>query len=283
MKKMEVQKKWKRFVMCLAVAMAVIAASKAIPAYAGDFTTAIALPTNGTWSGTCELAEKATDYYKFTISTAGEIDVKLMSYTYGLKCTLYDSNFNEINNVRVYGSEQSPDTNSIGQWLSQGTYYVSVSLSSYEKSGNYKLYASFSTSGITAADKDSFDLPQNMGINSKVAGALTYSNIVDWYKVSIPAAGKYTHILQSSNSMVCRLFDGNLSELSTLRGYSSSMATKEIELKPGTYYMKIEGYVSSSCGTYSCQLKEAIPAKGDVLTDSKNQAKYKVTKAGRSG
>ena len=81
MKKMKFQEKWKKFAMCIAVAAAVLTASKAIPAYAGDFTDAVTLPTNGTWSGKCELAEKTTDYYKFSVSTAGEADIKIMTYT----------------------------------------------------------------------------------------------------------------------------------------------------------------------------------------------------------
>lgn len=283
MKKIEFRRKWKKFIMCFAVVMAMFAAPKAATVYAGDFTTAVTLPTNGVWSGKCELAKGATDYYKFTISKAGEVDIKLMSYTHGIRCTLYDSNFDEVSYVNSYGSESSPATRAITEWLSQGTYYVSVSLSEYRESGNYKLYASFSSSGINAADKDSYDSPQNMRINSKVTGVLTNSNNVDWYKVTVSSTGKYRYIFQCSDSMRCSLYDMNLSELSYLFRYYAYMETKEVELKPGTYYIKIQGYVSSTCGTYTCQFNEAIPAKGDILTDSNNQAQYKVTKSLKSG
>lgn len=263
--------------------MAVFMASKAIPAYAGDFTTAATLPTNGTWSGKCELAEKATDYYKFTITTAGEIDLKLMSYAHLLTYSLYDSNFDPICTARAGGSENSPETKTINQWLSQGTYYVSVS-SSYGNGGiSYKLYASFATSGLTAADTDSYDSPQIMKVNSKAAGVLTYSNNVDWYTVTISTAGKYQHFFQYSDSFRCYLYDANLSTLDTLFRYGTNTDTQEIELKPGTYYIKINGYTPSICGTYTYQLVESLPAKGDILTDSKTQAHYKVTKAGKSG
>lgn len=279
----------KKFIMCFAMVVAMFAASKAIPAYAGDFTTAITLPTNGAWSGKCELAEGAADYYKFTISTAGEVDIKLMSYSFGLNCYLYDSNFERI--TWIYwceGNETSPNTKSIIQWLSQGTYYVSVVSASGRTSGSYKLYASLSSSGITAVENDSYDSPQNMSINSKVTGVITYSNSEDWYKVTIPSSGKYRYMFQSSDNMVGYLYDVNLSKLYSLDSSSSGIGTKEIELKSGTYYIKIPGYVSTvieyrSRGTYTCQLYEAIPTKGEVLNDSKNQAQYKVAKAGKSG
>ncbi len=274
----------KKFIMCFAVIVAMIAALKAVPAYAGDFTTAATLPINGVWSEKCEFAE-GTDYYKFTISTAGEMDIKLMSYSYGLNCYLYDSNFERITWIyALSGSETSPNTRSITQWLSQGTYYVSVEhLGGY--GGIYRFCASFSSSGITAVENDSYDSPQNMSINSKATGVITYSNMEDWYKVTIPSSGKYRHIFQRSCKISCELYDVNLSKLHGLYSSSSSVATKEIELKSGTYYIKIQGSVDvpGCCGTYTCQFNEAIPTKGEVLDDSTNQAQYKVTKAGKSG
>lgn len=276
----------KNFIMCFAAVMAIFAASKAVSAYAGDFTTAIALPTNGLWSGKCELATDTTDYYKFTISTAGEMDIKLMSYSLSLNCNLYDSNFKKIKYIyALSGSETSPNTQSIIQWLSQGTYYVSVEPLG-RHGGIYRLYASFSSSGITAAGNDSYDSPQNISINGKASGVIAYSNYEDWYKVTVPSSGKYRHIFQSSGGMNCCLYDANLSELHSLSSSSSSIETGEIELKPGTYYIKILGGGPDAYrngGTYTYQINEAIPVKGEVLDDSKYQAQYKVTKAGKSG
>lgn len=280
MEKMEFQKQWKKLVMCMAVLIAVFTALKAVPVYAGDFTTAATLPTNGQWSAKYVLAQDTTDYYKFTISTAGAVDIKLMAYTpSSLECTLYDSNFDKITYEYSSGSETSPKTESMVRWLSQGTYYVSVSQSS-GKGGNYKLYASLSSSGITAADKDSYDSPQVMSVNSKVSGVMTVSNKEDWYKVTISSAGKYRQICQSSDTMECSLYDVNLSRLNYLYCLYADTDIGDIELKPGTYYIEIKGRYG---GTYTCEFNEVIPAKGDILTDSDNQAQYTVTKAGKSG
>lgn len=54
MKKIEFRRKWKKFIVCFAVVMALFAAPKAATVYAGDFTTAVTLPTNGVWSGISE-------------------------------------------------------------------------------------------------------------------------------------------------------------------------------------------------------------------------------------
>lgn len=281
MEKTRLHEKFRRVVLCMAVAITMLAASKAVPAYASDFTTAVTLPTNGAWTENYELVKETTDYYKFTISSAGSIDLKIMSYVSDLDCTLYDSNFNNINSKSVGGSETSPQVGSMEKWLSQGTYYVTVS-SWRGKSGNYKLYISFASSGMAAAEKDSFDLPRDMSINSKATGVFTHSNQEDWYKVTIPVAGKYNYVCQRSaiNGSSSCLYDSNLSELSAINFYYSNTETKEIMLNPGTYYIKFQG---KNGGTYTCQLNDAIPAKGEVLIDTKSQAEYKVTKAGRKG
>lgn len=281
MKKLGFEKAWKRFVLYMAMVMAVITASKVVPAYAGDFTTATTLPTNGVWSGKCELGPNTADYYKFTIVTAGQVDVKLMAYAPNLYATLYDSNFKEIDTATPWeGSETSPRMDSIVEWLSQGTYYVSVS-DNFGRGGNYKLCTSFSTSGMTAAEMDSYDSPQNLRMNGKVSGVFTNSNQEDWYKVTISSARKYRYILQCSNNFIgCNLYDRNLSELHNMNSWNEKTISKELELTSGVYYIKVSG---TRGGTYTCQFNEIIPAKGDLLVDSKNQAQYKVTKAGTKG
>lgn len=285
MKKIGFQKKWVRFVMCMAAAMAVFAASKTVPTYAGDFSSAVILPANGVWTEKYELADKTTDYYKFSILEAGKVNVKMMSYAPYLTYTLYDSNYDKISEKGLLSgseSETSPSTESIELWLSQGTYYVAVAPwfnKVDEAGGTYKLYASFLSGGITAADNDSYGSPQNMRLNSRVTGVLTNSNREDWYKVTIPSAGKYRYICQRSSNMKCCLYDSNLSEMGAMY-YGTGTESQEIGLRPGSYYMQIEGTYG---GTYTCQINEAIPAKSDILTDSKSQAQYKVTKAGRTG
>ncbi|MCI9493956.1 MAG: hypothetical protein HFH42_12830 [Lachnospiraceae bacterium] len=109
--------------------MAVFAASKTVLAYAGDFTAAATFPTNGEWGEKCVLDGNATDYYKFTITTAGEMDVKLMAYAPYLTYTIYNSNFVKISEQGLLTggeTETSPCTELIRLQLSQGIYYVPV-------------------------------------------------------------------------------------------------------------------------------------------------------------
>lgn len=68
------QRFWKRLVIFMVMTLAVFTMLKPIPAHAGDFTTAAPLPTNGEWSEKYKLADATTDYYQFTISTAGKVN-----------------------------------------------------------------------------------------------------------------------------------------------------------------------------------------------------------------
>ena len=137
MNKHNLMKKRKKFAACMlaAMVMALCAGLKSMPAYADGFTDAVSIPADGVWSDKYLLAEGTTDYYKFTIAKAGETDIKLMSYTVNLTYTLYDSNFKGIKSKNLHdGTDTSPYTESIVQWLSQGTYYVSVS-QQFQKGG----------------------------------------------------------------------------------------------------------------------------------------------------
>ncbi len=282
MEEMRSYEKCKRKITYIVVAAMIFIVSRAVPVYAGDSTDAAALSINGEWSERYGLEEGTTDYYRFTIQKAGKIDLKMMAYAPDLVCTLYDGGLNGIKEKCAnVGSETSPRTVTIEWWLPQGTFYVAVS-SRVEKSGAYKLKADLRSSGITAADKDSYDHPQDMQVNGQVSGVLTYSNKDDWYRSRIASAGYYRCFSRWSgcNGATCFLYDQDLRELCAMRSDAPENA-KEIMLAPGIYYMKIEG--GEAGGTYSCGIKEIIPVQGDILTDDRGQVRYKVTKAGREG
>ena len=252
-----------------AMAMMMLAIFQPMSVYAGDFSTASTLPLDGKWSDKCLLQEKATDYYKFTISTAGIVNIKLMAYTDCMAYYVYNSEYNMVGfECRAYnGSENSPEVGAEQYCLSQGTYYVAVKKYAGNEEGNYRLNASFSSYGITASENDSFDTPLSMSVNKKVTGVLTQTNGVDWYKIRIPAAGSYKLIFEISNSSLadCEFYDSNLSLLE----YTSGVSSKELNLSAGTYYIKIKSYYEFK---YTCQINELIPKKGDMLTDTKTQA-----------
>lgn len=297
---MKQEKKLRKFAGFMVVIMAIILGSlKATPVYANDFTNASTLSLNGQWSSKCVLAKNTTDYYKFTISNAGSVNLKVMTYiNHDFKYTIYDSDYNEIDGSWIRGgSESSPEVVSETYILSQGTYYISY-MSVSGATGNYKVYGNFESYGITAVENDSYDLPQNMSVDKKIIGAMTYTNMVDWYKITVPTTGKYrqffyafypnTDNVGGSEQIICTLYDVDLSKKASVDIWatdSGSTETTDIELSAGTYYVKVakDAFSSDLCGKYTYQLNSVIPVKGEILTDTATQAQYKVTKSGKTG
>lgn len=272
---MKQEKKLRKFAGFMVAIMAIILGSlKATPVYANDFTNASTLSLNGQWSSKCVLAKNTTDYYKFTISSAGSVDLKVMSYISSgyMDCMVYDADFDMVGHWTVSGgTEASPEVDSEKYVLSQGTYYVALSSN---RGGDYRIYGDFESYEITAIENDSYDCPQKLSVDTPKNGALTYSNKVDWYKITIPSTGKYKQIVFGTD-VKWSLYDSNLKILAN--GYTTDL---EVELPSGICYVKIE---VKYYGKYTYQLNSIIPVKGEILTDTATQAQYKVTKSGKTG
>lgn len=275
------RKKAKINMFLIAALTMILVAWKASPVYASDFTTASTISMSGTWSGISVLEAGATDYYKFQIASAGEVDFKVMSYINDIcNYKLYDSDFHELSDKSVsYGSETSPKVGNTVYTLSQGTYYVAFS--SFSKTaGNYRLCASFKSYGITVNEQDSYDSPQNLNTEKKVTGAITCTNTEDWYKVKISSAGKYRMTVSGFYAFECGIYDSMLTELHRSSIYGSDSNSAELELKAGTYYLQAKSHFY---GKYTCQLSLVVPPKGEILSDTGKRAQYKVTKSGKTG
>lgn len=239
-----------------------------------------ALSVKGERSEKFELQQGGTNYHKFTITKAGKTNLEFMSYAADLEYSLCDSKFKRIDGQsRINGSETSPIKASMYEYLSQGTYYLAVTSYNGAGGGSYKLCVSFYSSGVTAADGDSFDKPQDIQVGKSISGIMTYSNKEDWYKLVISDAGIYNQRISGSDGSYV-LYDEKMSKISSLTGYSRSKAVK---LEPGIYYIRIK----SSEGTrfaYALQITQVKRRKGEILSVVVGQnALYKVTKPGIGG
>jgi hypothetical protein len=268
--------KGKAFRVLLAFCLAfIILANNGITSKAGDFTDATTIALDGKWTDKYPITSDNDVYYKFSVSNAGSLTIKLMGYARSEYVDLYDGDFNRIGNDSAWGSDSSPETTTYTKTISQGTYYIKVS-QGWEDSGSYRLNVSFDSYGISATFNDSFDSPRSLSVDSKVTGAFTYNNDEEWFKVVLPA-GKYKQICtNSTGSTIAILYDSDLNYIDGFGG-SSSGASSEEELTAGTYYVNITG---SDC-KFTYQINTILPKKGEILEDSKGQYSYKVTKAGK--
>lgn len=264
----------------LALAILPLLLSGAETVYAGNPAEAPSLSVKGEWSGEFALEQGGTNYYKFTITEAGETTIKFMSYASNLEYSLCDSGLKRIDGQsHISGSEKSPIKASMYEYLSQGTYYLAVTSYNGAGSGSYKLCVYFDSSKATAADGDSYEMPQDIQAGKEVSGIMTYSNKEDWYKLVISDAGIYNYQFSGNYGESCDVYNGKMSKLSSLRW----MGSKAVELEPGTYYIRIKA--SEGAGSpYRLQFTEVSRRKGEILPVTRSaNALYVVTKPGING
>ncbi|MBQ6843043.1 MAG: leucine-rich repeat domain-containing protein [Agathobacter sp.] len=263
-------------VFMVALAAMLIVVGKPTQVYANDFTNPYSLPLDGEWGATQYLEIDESHYYKFEISEAGYFYIKYMSFiTRQNKITLYDADYNELGTISTNsGSASSPEVTTTDYVLTQGTYYVRILGSSY-RSGDYKLLAGFNSYGIKAVEGDSFDSPQTLTVDKEGVGAITHTNEIDWYKITVPVSGKYRHIY---NTAQYTLYNKDLEKLDTFVALDTEKRTRETYLEAGTYYIKVE--LKKWYAKYSYELETILPEKGEIIELS-DGTKYKVTKAGK--
>jgi len=237
----------------LAITVCLMSFLLSIPVFAAvdstndSFSNAKSISLNSTYSG--ELSKDSTkDYYKFTISESGRVNVKVtttMGYTY---YHIYDSS-----NTKVWGSSYSNGTDKNVD-LVAGTYYFYVGKDDYNGSYSFKLTftsANESKSESVGSTLNSLDAAPTISLDTEYKGQLAYNDSKDYYKFTLAESGKvnlevtttmgytYYHIYNSSNVKVWG------------SSYSNGV-NKDVHLLAGTYYFYVgeDDYI----GNYSFKL-----------------------------
>lgn len=226
--------------------------------HAGDYSSAETLPLNGAWGSEYWLTDEDHEqWYKIVVPSDGKLTYKVMGY-----CSVNYELYDEVCSLRFHyghtgGSASSPDTNTITEVLSGGTYYLKIT--SYSRSrGKYKLNADFLTYNTNDADAVSYDSPQLISLGMVIIGAITPTDKEDWYQIHIPANGYYHFQITTFTGIYRDLYNEDLSK--TLESGSmyyhsdSSPGTKEFDivLSSGSYYLHIRRH--SDYGRYTLQI-----------------------------
>lgn len=249
----------KHILMVFAMAFLLFVCIGAKKVQAGDYLSAETLPLNGAQGSEYWLTDEDNEqWYKITVPSDGKLTYKVMGYC-EVRYELYD----EVCSLRFHygntgGSASSPDTNTISQVLSKGTYYLKIT-SYYGSRGKYRLNASFLTYHTNDGDAVSYDSPQVISLGTVITGALTPTDTEDWYKISIPANGYYHVQLTSFFGNSYRLYNFDLSDTiknADLGDSESSPDTHEFDcvLSHGVYYWKISRAWHASHGKYTFKI-----------------------------
>ncbi len=219
------------------------------------------------------------DWFKFELPEDG----RLILTTHGnqplrMHYSLYYNDFNTRIAHKELWYTNSIDT--IGHdSLRAGTYYIR--LERYGGYGMYHFYMHFEPQSIKDEEPNNFiSTATTKSLGEVIQGSLYYNNqntsdVIDWYKIDVPAEAKYKFSYQGEKSLRVRfqLFAPN--QVTVLQNrdkwYADAIDSLEVDLSAGTYYIAVSregGY-----GRYAVQLGnlDAIATgtlKGKVSTQS---------------
>ncbi len=202
------------------------------------------------WSEDYWITETNSEHwYKLVVPATGCVTMKMMSYLGGYTYyTLYNQEFSEkLYKEYVYGGSPSePKTKYTDYVLEKGTYYLKIfNENNYE--GKYKIQASYENYRANDQNALSYDSPQIYSLGSQITGAITATEVADWYQITIPNSAYYVINLKSyiGGSTYYTLYNQDLSEkLYNEYAYGGSSLQPKTEsqdyvLERGTYYLKI--------------------------------------------
>ena len=228
---------------------------------------AVNLTLNGSWSGEKWLTDSDSEHwYKLVIPSDGSVEMKVMSYIggcYGTCYHLYNQDFSKTlyANDTNGGSVTQPSTTSVEYVLSKGVYYLKVF---GDENGKYKINAKYTSYGVNDSYATSFDSPQSYILGSQITGAITATDEVDWYKITISQNGYYVINVKSyiggCYGTCYHLYNQDLSERMYANDTNGGSVTQpsttntEYVLGKGIYYLKVFG--DDKCGKYIFNLNK---------------------------
>ncbi len=226
---------------------------------------------NTTYAGQIAINDHE-DFYKFTLSTSGRIDLTL-TMEMDLSYSLYDASGTEMETVRCrYDSNTGQTTEKVTFDFTSGTYYFAIQYWSVTTgTGNYSFKLAFTSAGESFKESEggsnnSLAMADTISLNTTYNGQIAYNDHEDFYKFTLTVSDRITLTLTMEMDLSYSLYDASGTELQTVRcrydsnkGQSTANAT--FDLTSGTYYFAIQYWsVTSGTGNYSFKLSAASAA-----------------------
>ena len=209
------------------------------------------------------------DYYKFTLSKAGTVKINLShevinsSYNYwrmtlynGKNFQGYDGDLEKIHTAWYAGGSKNQSTCLIG--LPAGTYYIKMEDSSHTSIPYYLQVIYTQTDTAEKETNEYGSTATKMSTNKAYTGSIKDSNDIDYYKFTLNSNANiklnFKHdVLNESgyhwkinlyNGTKFQGYDGDLESMDEwyIPGSSSSFTTSTINLKKGTYFIRVKGH-----------------------------------------
>ncbi len=222
------------------------------------------------------LKEKEEDFYKFTVSSAGTLDIKVTSNMRFYSAILYKENADKTR-TKVWSDDKNEwdsakksrvDTHTLE--LSEGTYYLEINgfRSSREiivATGNYKFKTTFkSASSNEKEPNDSIVEAKKVKLEKTYKGHLSLTDGKDFFEISVKKGTLAIGFVSNMSSYNIYVYDEAGKEKWSSKGNSkddksaSRSDLHKVELEKGKYYVRVDG----GKGKYSFKLTQSVDVAG---------------------
>jgi hypothetical protein len=222
--------------------------------------SAIAFSIGDTIKGNISEEDEA-DFYQFTVSEEGRLDLKYVTEMEWCSSRIYNIDGKNIwdTSTMLWDSVSHSMSTQRSAYLTKGKYYL-VLKKEYSSTGNYSIKTSFRSSNTNCNEpNDSITSAKKISLNSKVNGILDEEEEIDFFKFTLSASGslKFKITVDGKNAQFCayiynsdkkRVWSGEFIK------WDNSLADETtLSLNRGTYYLALTKY-NGSAGLYSFKL-----------------------------
>ncbi|MCB6994429.1 hypothetical protein LI177_13160 [bacterium 210820-DFI.6.37] len=217
------------------------------------------------------------DYYKFTLSSSGRIDLQATMYLEEIRIKIFDVSGNELWSKQPRWNsttEQISFDESID--LTSGTYYLCFE--KYYNTGAYQFQLNFTSAGesfkeTNGGSNNTFANAATISLGKNYKGQIADNDDKDFYKFTASSKKILLQGTSSIRGVYFRIYDKNGQEIdyTYFSNYDAPIkkAFKEIIELPssGTYYLCVSQYLST--GNYSFAVSKyvtKITAKSYIKT-----------------
>ena len=253
-----------------------------------DFSSAPYMNLNGTVKG--QIAENdAYDIYRFSLSSAGRVNVKMTSYMQYYTMHIYGSDGEEIwySDYNEWNENLKYRTDIYNIDLTKGNYYLKVTGYHYRdydpSTGNYTFTTRFTSAGETCAEPNNdFAHAYKIGTDKTIKGQIALNDRYDVMKFTLSSAKDVklavTSYMQYYSVYIYNM-NGNEIWYDDWNEWNENVGYRKdnyvITLSAGSYYLKITGYRYSesdgSTGTYTLSVNTKAAIKDAVVKKVSNR------------
>jgi len=235
-----------------------------IQAKAGNsIATATPISVGGTYNGSITNYNER-DFYKITLTSSGELNVKLTSYIDRTYFYVYDEDGKSVYDGFVRADSAS------GQGLidftmdlTSGVYYIGV-VQCRDDIGNYKIKTSFISANqsfeeVNGGSNNSLIYANKIELNKTYNGQIAYNDNRDFYKFTLNKSEKINLKLTSYIFRVyCNIYDKDgktvySKYVGANRGEEYCVLDEDINLEAGEYYISFSKWMNDT-GNYNFKI-----------------------------